>query len=176
MEYLDFILIGLVATLGILLVVVGLERTRRSARRRVGDGGFVLERRPPIEAPKTPKKAAADLWSHAPPTQTYRTEAAELDGMTFTVTRRTLSFIEEQNILARVRDPRTGLPDTMELLALTFEATVKDNDFGLTPERIRNDLAERPALAWFLLKWLCAETLQNIRSDAVEVIRKKPGP
>lgn len=121
-----------------------------------------------------------NVWERPSEVTTYRDEERVFDDgdepITFKVTRRSLSFPEEARMLAKVRDAKTGRPDVIEMLALTVESTVKDNDFGLTPDRVRNDLPDRPALAWFLIRWLCAQTLRNIRPDAVEELRKKSGP
>lgn len=119
---------------------------------------------------------AASVWEKPTETTTYRTETRSFDGMEFTVTRRTLSFPEETRLLAKVIDAKTKRPDPIEMLALTVEAAVKETNFGLTPDRIRKDLPDRPSLMWFLYRWICAETLQNIAPDAREDLEKKSGP
>jgi hypothetical protein len=127
------------------------------------------------------------LWERPTETNTYREEVREFDGVKLVATRRTLSFPEETRILARVVDPQTKRPDTLAMLGLTVGLAVKEmrvsyddgktwEDFGLTPERIRDELPDRPTLAWFLIKWLCADTLQNIGADKVEELSKKSGP
>lgn len=115
----------------------------------------------------------SSIWATPTETTTYRTESTTFEDMTFTVIRRSLSFPEETRILAKVIDPATKRPDTLEMLALTFGLTVKENNFGLTVERIRTELPGRPALAWFLIKWLCKDTLKNISQ---EELTKKSGP
>lgn len=123
---------------------------------------------------KTAKGNPEGVWDR--PSPGYFTETRTLGEDTFTVMRRRLTFPEEQRILAKVINHSTRQPDRLELLALTVETAVRENNFGLTPERVRTMLADKPELAWFLVKWLCRETLENAAPDAEEKLRKNSGP
>lgn len=135
--------------------------------------------------PRPKKKAAAaasvvappsSVWAKPASTQTPRIETRSFGDLTFTVKRRSLTFTEEARIMARVVDPKTRRPDLLEMLALTTELAVTENDFDLTPRRVREDLPARPALAWFLINWLCEETIRNMSDGAKDGLTKKRGP
>ncbi len=118
----------------------------------------------------------SSVWDRPGEASTYRDENREYDGITFTLKRRALTFPEETRILSRVTDAKTRRPDCLEMLALTVEATVRDTNFGLTAKRVRDMLPDRPNLAWFLIRWICSDTLRNIAPDVLEDLRKKSGP
>lgn len=119
---------------------------------------------------------ASAIWDAPAEAKVYRDEERSHGGYTFKVTRRALSFPEEARILAQVTDQKTKRPDTIEMLALTVEKTVRENNFGLTAERVRKELADHPSFAWFLIGWLCGETMRNVAPSAEEELRKKSGP
>lgn len=116
------------------------------------------------------------VWDTPSEVQTYRTESRTFEDVTFTVVRRALSVTEEARILATVIDKHTRHVNALELLAKTVQCAVKENNFGLTPERIRNTLPDRPNLMWFLYKWLCADTIDHMSNDSEDELRKKHGP
>lgn len=100
------------------------------------------------------------------------------DGMTLTLRRRRLTFIEEQRLLPHVLDPKTRAPDLLELCARTIETgAVEGVNFKLTGDRIRalgND-PEQSSLAWFLIDWICKDTTENLSPKAHEVALGKSG-
>lgn len=118
----------------------------------------------------------AAIWQQEPDALQYRDETVEYAGLTFKVTRRSLTFPEETRLLAKCMDKESKRVDWLEFLAGVVNLTVKENDFQLTPKRVREDLPQRPGLAWMLIKWLCRDTMANIEPNAMEDLRKKPGP
>ena len=121
-------------------------------------------------------KATTEIWDQPGEATVYRQETRSLGGVDFTLTRRSLSYPEEVRFMAEAKDEKTKLIDWMEFLALAVEATVKYSEFGLTADRVRTSLPDRPEMAWFFIKWICGNTLQNAKPDAWEDLRKKHGP
>lgn len=119
---------------------------------------------------------AVGVWEAPAEATTYRKESREFGELDLTLTRRSLSYPEEVRLMAAAKDAKSKQIDWLEFLALTVELTVQESNFDLTGRRCRTFLADRPKFAWFLIKWLCGDTLQNARPDALEDLRKKHGP
>ncbi len=134
---------------------------------------------------------AQTIWDRPrAPATAYVEETSQFDGMMFKVIRRKLTFYEESAITGKAVDERTKRLDHLELLAQTVNLAVKDSlmgvpdadgsvkewrPMGLTPQRCRA-LDADPDLAWFLIKWLCADTMRNLSPGNEEDLRKKSGP
>ncbi len=125
---------------------------------------------------RKPAASPVSVWATEPDALQYREDTHTYAGLTFKVTRRSLTFPEESKLLAKCFDQVNKRVDWLEFLAGLVALTVKETDFELTAERVRKELPQRPALAWFLIKWLCYETMANVDPEAVEGLRKKPGP
>lgn len=130
------------------------------------------------EAASVPQ-ATETIWDGVPTTTEYREEVRVHGGMEFRVTRRSLTFPEESRLIAKCSvagpDGRKHV-DYIEFLAGVVNLTVKSTNIGLTPERVRKALPDRPELAWFLITWLCGETMKNLSASSMEDLLKKYGP